>query len=248
MDKGKSKIKLKNKIVNKTNEKNKKKIFILILILSFVINFSFIIINFTANKSKNKKIGKNSSNQEIVDYILNISSYEALLNVEVKSNKNSNKYLLKQKYINDDANNIISEQEVIEPSNICGIKIVKNNNELKITNTKLNLNTVLENYNYIGDNVLDLNCFVEDYKICSESNYEEKDNQIIMKTVTNNENKYTKNKILYVDKNTGNPTKMEITDINQNTTINILYKEVKIDELKEKNNLAFDLYNMKTQV
>lgn len=230
------------------NKDNNKKIFVLIFALIIITIFSFVIVNFTINKSKNKKIGKNSSNQEIVDYVLSISYYEAVINVEINSNKNSNKYILKQKYINNNANNFISEQEVIEPSNVSGIKIIKNNNELKITNTNLNLNTVLENYNYIGDNVLDLNCFIEDYKICPESNYEEKDNQIIMKTVTNNENKYTKNKTLYVDKNTGNPTKMEITDINQNTTINILYKEVKIDELNIKNNLAFDLYNMKKQV
>ena len=230
------------------NKDNNKKILVLILILIIITIFSFVIVNFTIDKSKNKKIGKNSSNQEIVDYVLNISHYETVISVEINSNKNSNKYILKQRYINDNANNSISEQEVIEPSNVSGIKIIKNNNELKITNTNLNLNTVLENYNYIGDNVLDLNCFIEDYKMYPDSNYEEKDNQIIMKTATNNENKYTKNKTLYVDKNTGNPVKMEITDINQNATINILYKEVKIDELNTKNNLAFDLYNMKKQV
>ena len=42
--------------------------------------------------AKTSKIGNNSTSQEIVDYILNISSYEAEIEVEVKSNKNSNKY------------------------------------------------------------------------------------------------------------------------------------------------------------
>ena len=218
-----------------------KKIFIFITIL---ILFIIIIMFFFINKGKTKKIGNNSSSQEIVDYILNISSYELTLNVEINSNKNSNKYILKQQYISPD----VSTQEVLEPSNIQGIKIIKEGNNLKLVNTKLNISTVLENYDYIADNALDLNCFIEDYKSNEESEFEEKDNEIIMKTKSNNENKYTKNKVLYIDKNTGNPTRMEITDINKSTTVNILYKEVKINSLDKQNILAFNLYNMKKQI
>lgn len=218
-----------------------KKIFIFITIL---ILFIIIIMFFFINKGKTKKIGNNSSSQEIVDYILNISSYELTLNVEINSNKNSNKYILKQQYISPD----VSTQEVLEPSNIQGIKIIKEGNNLKLVNTKLNISTVLENYDYIADNALDLNCFIEDYKSNEESEFEEKENEIIMKTKSNNENKYTKNKVLYIDKNTGNPTKMEITDINKSTTVNILYKEVKINSLDKQNILAFNLYNMKKQI
>ena len=218
-----------------------KKIFIFITIL---ILFIIIIMFFFINKGKTKKIGNNSSSQEIVDYILNISSYELTLNVEINSNKNSNKYILKQQYISPD----VSTQEVLEPSNIQGIKIIKEGNNLKLVNTKLNISTVLENYDYIADNALDLNCFIEDYKSNEESEFEEKENEIIMKTKSNNENKYTKNKVLYIDKSTGNPTKMEITDINKSTTVNILYKEVKINSLDKQNILAFNLYNMKKQI
>ena len=41
---------------------------------------------------------------------------------------------------------------------------------------------------------------------------------------------------------------MEVTDINKNTTINILYKEVEIDNLEENNVLAFNLFNMSKQI
>ena len=41
--------------------------------------------------------------------------------MEVKSNKNTNKYILKQQYISPD----VATQEVLEPSNISGIKIIK---------------------------------------------------------------------------------------------------------------------------
>lgn len=222
--------------------KNKKKIILLIIvIITIIITF---ITFFCVKKGKSKKIGNNSSSQEIVDYILNIRSYEVKADIEVKSNKNSTKYILKQQYIKPD----INTQEVLEPSNIQGTKIIKNGNNLKLENTKLNLSNVLENYNYIADNALDLICFIENYKENDQSNYEENENEIIMKTQSKIENKYTKNKKLYLDKNTGNPTKIEIKDINQNIVVYILYKEVKINGLNKQNILAFNLYNIKREV
>ena len=216
-----------------------------ILIISIVVILLIIILAiFFLGKTKIQKIGNNSSSQEIVDYILNIKSYEAQIEVETKSNKNSNKYKLKQQYIEDGT----ATQEVLEPENIKGVKIIKNENSLKLENTNLNLVNIIENYDYMSDNILDLNCFIEDYKNNSNSSFEEVNNQIVMKTETNNENKYTKNKTLYVDKKTGNPVKMEIVDINKNTTVYILYKEVRINSLNKNNIIAFNLYNMQKQV
>lgn len=203
--------------------KNKKIIFITLVVILILA----ILIIFLLNKTNVKKIGNNSTSQEIVDYILNISSYEAKIEVEVKSNKNTNKYILKQQYISPD----VATQEVLEPSNISGIKIIKKGNDLKLENTSLNLSNIFENYEYLADNALDLSCFIEDYKKSQNSNYEEKDNKIIMNVQTKNENKYRQSKKLYIDKSTGNPLKMEITDINQNITVYILYNEVKINSL-----------------
>ena len=67
--------------------------------------------------AKNINIGNNTNSQEIVNYILNISSYEAKITVEIESNKNKNQYIIKQKYQKPD----ISTQEIIEPSNIEGV-------------------------------------------------------------------------------------------------------------------------------
>ena len=92
-----------------------------------------------------------------------------------------------------------------------------------------------------------MSSFIEDYKKSESSSYEEENNELILKTTSDN-NKYTKNKTLHVDKTTGKPLKMEITDINKNTTVYILYKEVKIDELDENNILAFSLYNTRKEV
>lgn len=220
---------------------NKKKVFIFFIILIIIIS---ILIIFFINRSKTKKFGKNSSSQDIVNYILDMNSYEAIIEVETKSNKNTNKYVLKQQYIK----NQTETQEVLEPSNIQGVKIVKKDNTLKLENTALNVVTILENYEELTDNALDLSSFIESYRKNSNSNFEEQNDEIIMHTTNNNENKYTKNKTLYIDRNTGNPKKMEITDINKNTTVYIVYREVKIDNFDENNVIAFNIYNISKQI
>ena len=179
---------------------------------------------FYIKKSKNIRIGNNSSSQEIINNILNISSYETLIEMEVKSNKNSNKYIIKQKYISPD----IIEQEVIQPENIQGIKILKNGEETKIENSKINISKIYNGYDAMTENYMDLITFIEEFKKEQSQKYEEKNNEIIIE-VEDNDNKYIKYKNLYIDKNTGNPTKMEIKDDNKNIVVYILYKEVKLN-------------------
>ena len=72
---------------------NKKKIIKIICICSIFLLLLILFIFFYANKSKKMKFGNNSSNQEIIENILNISSYETMIEVEVNSNKNTNKYV-----------------------------------------------------------------------------------------------------------------------------------------------------------
>ena len=200
---------------------NKKRLNKKIIIFIIIIIFLMLIIFFFINKTKKIKFGNNSSSQEIIDNILNISSYEAVIEVEINSNKNTNKYIIKQKYIAPD----ISQQEIIEPENIQGIKIIKNKNELKIENSKYNLSKIYNDYEYMTDNCLDLNTFIENYKLNGKEIYEEKDNEIILRIETNH--KYNKYIELYISKETGKPTKMEIKDNSKNTLIYILYREVK---------------------
>ncbi len=198
------------------NKLLKKLIIIISLIVIFFTTFFYI------TKSKKIKIGNNSSSQEMIENILNISSYESVIEVEINSNKNVNKYVIKQTYIAPD----MSEQEILEPENIQGIKITKTENELKVENSNLNISKIYNNYPYMTDNCMDLNTFIERYKQNGEREYEEKDNEIILET-ENEENPYTKYRILYISKETGKPTKMEIKDNSKKTLIYILYKEVK---------------------
>ena len=192
---------------------NKLKIIIcILLILSiFIICYFFMV--------KNIKIGNNKNSQEMVDDILNMKTYEAIIEVEVNSNKNQNKYVLKQKYNEEE-----SYQEVLEPSNIKGVKITKTEGNLKLENSNLNLTSIFENYSYLSENNLDLSCFINDYKSNNNSKYREDDNQIVMETNGNNDYK-----TLYINKKTGKPEKLEIVDANKKNTVYILYKEVDVN-------------------
>lgn len=199
---------------------NKKIFFIIILILLIIVGL------FIYKKViKKSKIGNNMNSQEIVDYILNVKKYKANVSIQVNSNKNKNKYILNQEFNNENE----SIQEVIEPANIAGVKIVKKDGNLKLENSGLNLSTIFENYQGIGENYLDLNTFISDYKNYEKSNFEENEKEIIMKTKSSNKNKYTENKILYINKESKSPTKLIIEDNNQNTTINIQYNSIELN-------------------
>lgn len=174
---------------------------------------------------KNTKMGNNMSSQQIVDYILNINSYKANISVQVNSNKNTNKYVLEQEYNSENERT----QVVIEPSNIAGVKIVLKDGNLKVENTNLNLSKIFENYKGLEDNSLDLIAFIDDYKSNDKSSMEENENEIVLKTKSDNQNKYHQNKILYINKEKKVPTKMIIEDNNQNTTINIQYNNIEIN-------------------
>ena len=179
------------------------------------------------------KNGNNMSNKsadEIKEYILNISSYEAEVEINVISNKNQNKYKAKQQFVKEDN---LYKQEIIEPENIKGVIFSYDGKNLKLENTKLGLNKIYEDYKYIGSNDLSLIQFVNDYNDVEEKSFQEKDGNVILELKIKNGNKYRTYKKLYVDKQRGVPTKMEIQDVSQNIIIYILYNEIKINNLQK---------------
>mgnify|MGYP002987129326 FL=1 len=182
--------------------------------------------------NKNFNIGNNitsKSIQEIEQYILNISSYEAKAEVMIESNKNINKYVLKQEYNNSGK----IEQIVLEPSNIEGLTISYNEGNLTINNTKLNLQTVYNNYKYVVDNNLWLNSFIKDYRESNNKSISENSDYIVMTVDISDSNNYGKIKILYINKTTGNPEKMLIQDKNQKNMVYILYSEIRINSVSK---------------
>ena len=141
------------------------KIFIVLLI--FIMALIFIIF-FIKKDNKEVKMGNtiiSQTKEQALDYILNIDSYEATAEIEVISNKNKNKYKVIQKYQKPN----ICIQEVVEPSNIKGLKTIYDGKNLKVENTKLNLSTIYQNYSYLTQNNLWLTSFLEECKI--QNNY-----------------------------------------------------------------------------
>ncbi|MCI9366352.1 MAG: hypothetical protein HFJ54_07530 [Clostridia bacterium] len=201
----------------------KKKIIFLffIVLISIII---FIQITYKLSNSGNNIIKSDNNN------ILNIRSYEAIMEVEVYSNKNTNKYVIKQQYLEP---NLI-KQEVVEPENIRGLITIFDGTNLTIENNLLGVKALYENYKYVQGNSLSLNSFIEDYLEDRNPEINETDEETIIKVkVLNSQNKYEMYKKLYIDKDTRLPTKMEILDINQNITVYILYREIKINQLNK---------------
>jgi len=195
--------------------KLKKNMFIFVLIcitVFFVFYYIFCVLG--NNKHRNQN--------EIVDDILNnIKKYEANISVTAKSNKNESYYTMKQEVEGNNSKLIINT-----PENIKDMTIEINNNVLKITNTRINMEKIYNDYEFVLNNNLFLNTFIEDYKKSDSKAYEQND-EIILETKLNN-NTYVKFKELHLDKITGNPKELIIKDNTQKTCIRIIYNDIKI--------------------
>ena len=79
----------------------KSKLIVVLIIIVILIAILFLL--FSKNTAKVFKNGNTKTSQEIVDYILNISSYKLKVAVEVNSNKNSNKWrtMCRENYSNE---------------------------------------------------------------------------------------------------------------------------------------------------
>ena len=222
--------------------KNKKLFLILVIVLIiFIISF-FVIFKFL--NYKKLQTGNNITDktlQEIEEYILNISSYDAEIEVTVESNKNTNKYMIKQKYSSPN----VASQEILEPKNIEGLTIKYNGTNLEITNSKLNLSTIYENYTYIADNVLWLSDFIENYR-SNKGSISEENGVIVMETKCN-KNKYSGYEKLYIDRNANKISKLVIEDENKKSRIYITYNKIEIGSLNKDNVLAFKGKNLEAK-
>lgn len=205
--------------------KSKQKIIIITIIAIAIVIFVSIFFKINYKKINTGNNILNKTLDEVQEYICNINSYEAIMEVTINSNKNTNKYKIKQTH---DENEDI--QEILEPENVKGIKFIYKNNTLQIINTNLNLTKIYNNYPYIESNNLWLNDFLEEYKQADNENKEatENDEEVVLKLEVQNEDSNIKYKELYLDKKTGNPTKLLIQDNNKNTVIYILYSEITI--------------------
>ena len=197
--------------------KSKKLLLIFVLIcitIFFVFYYNFFILGNNINRSQD----------EIVDNIINkTNEYEANIDVKVISNKNENYYKMYQ-IVNDEK----SIQIVDGPENIKGLEIENISNKLIIRNTKLNMEKIYDQYEFLLNNSLFLNVFIEDYKKNTSKIYEENDELIFEVKLDSSKSTYIKYKELHVDKILGVPRQLIIKDNTQKTCISIIYNDIKI--------------------
>ena len=167
---------------------------------------------------------KNRSDN-IENIFSNMQNYCADVTVKVLSNKTENSYVMYQEVAND-----WSMQEIKEGEDVAGVKIELNGDNLKVSNSKLNLEKVYQNYSNLLNNSLFLNTFANDYQ--NEQNeikcYDENEEKIIEIKLNSNQNTYIKYKKLYVDSKTMLPTKLEIKDNTKKETICIVYNNIEL--------------------
>ena len=202
--------------------KSKKFLFIILAIAILLVIISII---FSKKSYETINIGNNNLNktlEEVEDYILNIKEYTATIEVTVNSNKNSNKYLIKQNHKEKN-----DEQEVLEPDTIKGVKLEYKDSSLKIENSNLNLKKIYNNYPYIESNILWLNSFIEEYRNSEKRNITEKNEEIVMQIKRKKDKKIVTEELI-LDKKTLKPTKLSIMDNSKNVIVYILYNEIEI--------------------
>ena len=201
-----------------------KKKYYMYLLLFFVLIFLII---FIKNNYKKIRFGNNyfdKSVKDIEEYILNIDSYEATIEVFITSNKNSNKYVINQEYQKEK-----SRQTILEPENIFGVEMIHHDGKIEIKNTKLNLNEIYNEYSGISENVLWLDSFINLYKNSNNKKIYEENENIVME-IKDESNKYYYLRKLYLNKKSGLPAKLIVQDNRNNEKIYILYKEIIINK------------------
>ena len=202
--------------------KSKKFLFIILAIAILLVIISII---FSKKSYETINIGNNNLNktlEEVEDYILNIKEYTATIEVTINSNKNSNKYLIKQNHKEKN-----DEQEVLEPDTIKGVKLIYKDSSLIVENSNLNLEKIYNNYPYIESNILWLNSFIEEYRNSEQKNITEKNEEIVMQIKRKNDKKIATEELI-LDKKTLKPTKLSIMDNSKNVIVYILYNEIEI--------------------
>jgi len=170
--------------------------------------------------------------EEMETYLQGISSYQAVIEVTVRSNKNTNTYTLKQEYEKQKEEKI-EKQEVVLPENLKGVQIIKTKEKLEVKNTTLNLSKIYEKYEEITKNDLWLTDFLQEYQETNNRSKKEEENLMIFE-ITNEDKPYSTRKTLYVSKETKKPQKLVIDSMNQKEKVYILYKEIEIRSIEEK--------------
>ena len=173
--------------------------------ITFVIVFIFIILTVTGCQLKNES--KEDVYLAFQKKVTNMTSYICKAEVTAINNKSQSNYIINHTYKNPSYYKL----EIISPENLKGKTIEYYKDKIIIKNKKIDDSIELPNvknerqYLFIGD-------FVQNYMQDENINKNLSDDQLILEAKIQEESIYFSKQILYVDKKTKNPVKMEILD------------------------------------
>lgn len=176
----------------------KRKIIILLTV------FILITINLIGCKSLSKQT-KEEIYEDFQNKITSMTSYTCKANITIINNKTQNKYTINHTYKKPSYYKL----EVIKPENLNGKVMEYYKDKIIIKNKQLD--DVVEFPN-IGNNKLYLfvGDFVKDFSKNNSISIKDSDKELILEKDISQESNYLNKQILYIDKNTKNPVKMEI--------------------------------------
>ena len=196
---------------------NKKIVFIFAIICIIIFSIFYYIFCISGNNMIRNK------DEFVEDILENFEKYEANIDVTIVSNKNENKYNMKQIVDGENSKLIINS-----PENVKGLEIEIRDDNLKITNEKTNMKKVYENYKSVINSSLFINSFIEEF-IEFPTQIQENEKEIVVKVdLGTKNNTYTKFKELYLDKETKLPKKLIIKDNKQKINTSIIYNDIRI--------------------
>ena len=158
--------------------------------------------------------------KEFQKKIVTMSSYKCIAEIEASGNKSSHNYVFIHSYVKPDYYKL----EVVEPKNLKGKTMEYKGDKVIISNPdikdKIELPNMEDNrqYVFIGD-------FIKNYLQNEEVNIKLSNNSLILETTIPGNNKYFNKQILYLNKDTKNPEKMEILNDEGKPSFTVKYKE-----------------------
>lgn len=173
-------------------------------IIALLTVFIFIIINLIGCKSLTKQT-KEQIYEDFQKQITSMTSYTCKANITIINNKTQSNYTINHTYKKP----AYYKLEVIKPENLNGKVMEYYKDKIIIKNKQLDDVVELPNignnklYLFIGD-------FVKDFSKEDSINIKDSNKQLILEKDISQESNYLSKQILYIDKNTKNPVKMEI--------------------------------------
>lgn len=185
------------------------------VILAIVMSIFAIIVGCQKRESTKEEIYT-----EFQKKIVTMSSYKCIAEVEAIGNKSSHNYVFVHSYKKPDYYKL----EVVEPKHLKGKTMEYKDDKVIISNPdiedKIELPNINENkhYIFIGD-------FIKNYHQNEDVNIKLSGNSLILETIIPGDNEYFYKQILYINKETKNPEKMEILNDKGNQSFVVKYKD-----------------------